>query len=187
MPMMLSLRKHRIASLSGHIVEFEPNVPVFVPDPAVSEAMAAGCVPVDPSDIPFYEDMDRAKVEFQGDVRRSIVYLAIQAIVGANDLKEFDGGGVPRHEAVSTRVGFPVAREEVVATYQMFTAARAEGREFGLHPASANILRVIEADSKAELLELAKEFDVPDKNVSGLTVKDLRKLLLVKFSGRAAL
>lgn len=185
MPEMKSLRSFRLASTTGHVVLFEANTPCYVPDALVAEAMKYGCVPVNADDIPFYEDVEAAKVEFQGDARRSTIYLAIKAIVDANNIIEFDAGGVPKREAVSKRLGFEVARDEVRAIYQMFTAARADGREFGLHPEAANIMRVIEAESKMELVALADEFGIDAAKSKGLTNSDLRKLMLTKFHGIA--
>lgn len=184
MPEMISLRSFRLASKTGHVVLFEANTPRFVPDAVVSDAMAAGCVPVDKADIPFYEDVTRAQVEFEGDARRSTIFLAIQAIVESNDIKEFDGGGVPKAEAVSNRLGYTVARDEVRAIFQMFMTARKENREFGLHPQAMSIMKVIQADTKQELIELAIEFGVAETRAKGLSTRDLRKLLLTKFNGR---
>lgn len=185
MPQMLSLRKFRLETTTGHVVLFEANTPRFVPDAAVPEAMKAGCVPAESADIPFYDDLSRAKVEFQGDIRKSMLYLAIRVIAERNDPKEFDGGGVPKHEVVSARLGFDVSRQEVLDVFQQYLQAKSEDREFGLHPQAQNILRVIEAETKAELVELAKEFGVEEKQAKGLSVRELRKFLLTKFNGIA--
>lgn len=185
MPQMISLRTFRLESTKGHIVRFEAKVPRFVPDAIVPEAMAAGCVPTDESEIPFYEDLSRAKVEFQGDIKRSMVYLAIKSLAQKNDSKDFDGGGYPKTKVVADLLGFEVERQMVIDLYQEYQQVTAEGREFALHPASTNILRVIEAGSKAELIELADEFGVPADKAKGLQVRDLRKMLLVKLDGVA--
>lgn len=186
MPNMISLRNFRLETTTGHIVLFKAGEAAFVPDAAVSAAMAAGCVPEDKGDIPFYEDASRAVVEFHGDVRKSVIYLAVEAVCKVNDSKEFDGAGVPQVKVIAGKLGFDVNRAEVVDALQVYSQAKAEGREFPVHPAASNITRVIEADTKAELIELAAEFDVPEDKIKGLVVRDLRKFLLVKFSGIAA-
>lgn len=186
MPQMISLRTFRLASTSGHVVHFESKVPAYVAPPAVAEAMANGCVMADEADTPFFEDLERAKVEFSGGVRASMVYLAVKDIIDKNKTSEFDSGGVPRVPAVEDRLGFDVTKTEVVEVYKQYQQYASEGREYPLHPSSANILRVIDATTKAELVELADEFGVDEKKARGLTVKDLRKLLLVKFDGNAA-
>lgn len=187
MPTMISLRTFRLETTKGHIVSFVAKEPKFVPDAVVSEAMAAGCVPADESDQPFYDDLSRAHVEFTGDVRKSMLYLAIKSVVDKNDVtKDFDGAGVPKHEAVSAALGFEVFQAEVAAVYQQYLQVLAEDIDFPLHPAAPNIQRVLEAANKAELVELAVEFGNEEKKVKGLSVRDLRKMLLVKLSGVAA-
>lgn len=186
MPEMISLRSFRLATTAGHVMLFEANTPRVVPDDVVQAAMTAGCVPTKEGDAPFYEDLSRVKVEFQGDLRRSTIFLGVKAIVEANETKDFDGGGVPKVDAVSARLGYDVNRKEVIDVYQQYLTAKSNDQEFALHPQAQNILRVIEADDKAELIALAVEFGVEEKKAKGLVVRDLRKLLLTKFSGVAA-
>lgn len=183
MTMMISLRTFRLASTTGHIHQFEAKVPSDVAEALVPEAMAAGCVPVDADDIPFLEDLSRAKVEFQGDVRRSMLYLAVKLIAEENNPKNFDGGGTPKTSVVTARLGFEIARQELLDVYQIYQSVKADSREYVLHPSAPNILRVLEADSKGELVELAAEFGVDADKAAGLQMRDLRKLLLVKFNG----
>ena len=187
MPLMISLRDFRLESTKGHVLLFSANEPKDVPDALVSEAMAAGCGMANASDTPFYDDLSRARVEFTGDVRKSMIYLAIQAIVVKNDVKkDFDGSGTPKAESVSEALGFDVVQSEVTDVFQQFMQVLAGDIEYPLHPATPNIQRVLEAGSKAELVGLAVEFGVDEKKAKGLVVRDLRKLLLVKFSGVAA-
>lgn len=186
MPDFISLRSFRLDSTTGHVAVFEANTPRFIPDALVPAAMAAGCVPVDQKDVPFYEDTSRAKVEFVGDVRKSMVYLAVKHVVAANNPKEFDGGGTPKTAVIAGLLGYEVSRKELVDVFQQYMQLQSEGREYALHPAADNIMRVIQAGDKAELLELADEFGVPVDKAKGLQSRDLRKLLLVKLSGIAA-
>lgn len=186
MPNMISLRSFRLESTKGHVLQFIAKEPKFVPEAVVSEAMAAGCVMEDATDAPFYDDLSRAKVEFVGDVRKSMIFLAVKRLMEENDHKKFDGSGTPKHEAVSEALGFDVVHSEVAELYQQYLQVVAEDLDFALHPSAPNIQRVLEAASKAELVELAVEFGVEDKKAKGLTVRDLRKLLLVKLSGVAA-
>lgn len=185
MPMMVSLRNVRIESTKGHVVVMEAKVPKFIPDAIVPEAAAKGCAMAEEGDEHFYEDLSNVNVEFQGDVRKSMIYLAVQAIVEKNNTKDFDGSGVPRAEVISKALGFDVVRSEVADVYQLYLQASAGEEDFPLHPAAPNIQRVLDAGSKVELVELADEFGVPKDKATGLTVKDLRKLLLVKFNGTA--
>lgn len=186
MPEMISLRKFRLETTLGHVIQFESKKPKYVPDDAVADAMKHGCVPADESDTPFFEDMSRAKVEFQGDVRKSLIYLAVKQTVEKNDHRQFDGADNPKHEVLSDLLGFEVFPQEAVAMFQQYLSAKKEGIEFPLHPAAVNVQRVMECSSKTDLVDLAVEFDVPEKKAKGLVAKDLRKLLLVKFSGIGA-
>lgn len=186
MPEFVSLRSFRLESVTGHTAVFEANVPRNIPQALIPAAMAAGCVPADAADTPFHDDTSRAKVEFNGDIRASMVYLAIKALVEKNNSKDFDGGGTPKTAAVNALIGYEVRRQEVVDLFQQHMELRSEGREYALHPQAHNIMKVIEAGDKAELLELADEFGMDAAKAKGLQVRDLRKSLLVKLSGVAA-
>lgn len=185
MPQMISLRTFRLETRFGHVLHFQAKQPRFVPDIAVSEAMKAGCVPAEGEDAPFHEDLGRARVEFVGDVRKSMIYLAVKQIAEKNDAKQFDGGGTPKTAVVAEMLGFEINRKDLVDIYQQYLTITKEGLEYDLHPTAPNVLRVIEADSKDELVELAKDFGLEDVKAKGLSVKDLRKTLLVKLSGVA--
>lgn len=186
MPKMVSLRNVRMESTKGHVINFTAKEPKFVPLDVVAEASALGCVVMDGEDPLFYEDVTRAKVEFQGDVRKSMIYLAIKSLAEKNSARDFDGSGVPKEKVVSDSLGFDVVRSEVADVFQMYMQAKGDGVDYPLHPAANNIVRVLDADSKAELVELADEFGVPADKAKGLTIKDLRKLLLAKFNGVTA-
>jgi hypothetical protein len=183
MPKMLSLRSFRLATLTGHVVQFVANEPKDVPDAVVKYAMEAGCVPVNKEDVPYYDDTRKIDVEFQGDIRRSIIWLVIDAIATENDPKKFDGGGLPKHEVICDRLGYTVARDEIRTIYQLYLGAKQNNREFVLHPAAQNVRRVVDAESKAELLELAAEFGLEEAKIKALSSRDLRKTMLQKFGG----
>src|SRR5690606_11532238 len=129
MPEFVSLRTFRLESTTGHVVLFEANKPRFIPDALVSEAMAKGCVPVDAADVPFYEDQSRAKVEFTGDIRKSMIYLAVKHLAEQNNVKDFDGGGTPKTASVSGLIGYEVSRQEVVDLFQQYLQLKSEGQE----------------------------------------------------------
>jgi hypothetical protein len=184
MPMMISLRSFRLASLTGHIYQVKANVPRMIADACVPEAMALGMVPVDGADAPFHDDTSRARVEFEGDMRKSLVYMAIKAIAEANDVKEF-AGGTPKAEAVGNRLGITIGAKEVRAMYQLYTTAKSEGRTMELVPQAHMALRVIEATDRNDLVAVGKEMGFEHEEVSSLAVRELRKLLLTKLNGIA--
>lgn len=186
MPDFISLRSFRLESTTGHVAIFEANKPRFIPDALVPAAMAAGCVPVNAADTPFYEDQSRAKVEFTGDIRKSMIFLAVKHIAEQNNVKDFDGGGTPKTAVVSGLIGYEVARKEVVDLFQQYLQLKSEGQEYAMHPQAHNIMKVIQAEDRDDLVSIAEEFGVPTDKAKGLQMRDLRKLLLVKLSGVAA-
>lgn len=183
MTTMLSLRSFRLATLSGHIVQFEANVEKDIPNAIVSDAMAAGCVPVDRSQVPFFEDLKRSKVEFNGDIRRSMLYMAMMAIADKNDTKDFDGSQVPKQNVVENRVGFTVGRREVVDIYQQYLSDKADGRKFVPDGNAVHAMRVVEAEDIRELRELAAEMGISEAGAKGISSRELRKLMLTKLTG----
>jgi hypothetical protein len=185
MPLMLSLRSFRCATTHGHVINFVAKEPVMVPDAVVSEAMAAGAVPANDADVPFIENAARARVEFIGDVRKSMLYLAVKTICEENDTKNFDGGGSPKQSAVGDLLGLTIGKAELRDVFQQYLSIKSSGQDFPLHPNATNILRVIEAGSKEELLELADEFGESKSKLGGMQIKDLRRALLVKLNGLA--
>lgn len=186
MPQMISLRSFTLQTTKGHCIAFEAKAPKYVPPDVVSEAMAQGCVPTDESEIPFIEDVQRSKVEFQGDIRKAMIYIAVKTVIERNNVKDFDGAGVPKTSVVAERIGYEVSRAELLDIYQQYNTIKSEGGEYALNDQAKNAMRVIEAEDKAELVDLAEEFGVAKDKAKGLSVRDLRKLLLVKLSGTAA-
>lgn len=183
MPMMKSLRTFRLPTLAGHVLQFKADEPREVPESAVKDAMAAGCAFVDASEMPFYDDLSKTKVDFSGDLRKSALYLVLKSIAEENDTKNFDGGGVPKQSVVSEHLGFDVSKRELQDMYQQYLTIKSDGGEFPLHANAANVLRVVEATTNAELIELGKEFGFEDKNLKGRSSKELRRLLYVKLNG----
>lgn len=183
---MVSLRTFTLATTAGHTIPFEAKVPRPVPADAVSEAMAQGCVPSDAADAPFLEDVTRAKVEFQGNTRKAMLYLAVKAVAVRNNPKDFDASNTPKSAVVADRLGYEVNRAEVADAFQQYMHFSSEGIEPALDAQALNAMKVIEAGDKAELLDLADEFGVGKEKAKGLQMRELRKLLLVKLSGVAA-
>lgn len=187
MPLMLSLRPFRLATTTGHVVVFEANVPKDVPAAVVSEAMKYGCVPVDGAEaVPFSDNGPAPRVEFAGDVRRSMIFLAVKQIVEINDVKNFNGAGHPKVDVVAARLGFDLTEKELVQVFQLYMQSVKENTTYDLHPNAPNIARVLEADGKADLTDLAKEFGVDPEDLKGLNSNTIRKRLLLKLGGTAA-
>ena len=183
MPQMISLRTFRLATVHGHVLRFTAKEPLEVPESFVSDAMKAGCALVDPEDQPFIDDLTRSKVEFPVDVRKSIIFLAVKSVAESGNVKLFDAGGFPKKDVIEKKLGHTVANDELRDIYQQYMGIKQNGGEYPLHESAPNILKVIEAETNKELQELAVEFGVDPEKSKGLSVKDLRRLLLHKFSG----
>jgi hypothetical protein len=183
---MVSLLDRRVTSLKGHIVLFKAKVPRLVPQEIVEECMAAGCAPTDLAEVKPQDDVSRARVEFTGDIRRSMLYLTVKMIAEENNVKNFDAGGYPKSAVVSNLLGFEINRDELVKVYQIYQNAKNTGEPVTLHASAADILRVLEADSKEELQAIAADI-APDMlaRIEGKQVRDMRKILLLKFNGQS--
>lgn len=180
---MVSLRKFRLATTKGHVILFEAKKPKKVPEDVVAEAMAAGCVPTKDSDALFIDDLTRSKVEFQGDIRRSVLLLAVDVIAKENDAKNFNGAGTPKAKVLSERLGFDVTQGEVTSIWQEYMGAKNNGVELPMHPDAQKVIAVLSAEDRETLCALAAQFDMPKDRLEGLSTRDARKLLLTKFHG----
>lgn len=185
MPNMISQRTFRLETTTGHVIHFEAKSPSWVAPEAVEDAMKAGCVHVDANDASFHDDLSRAKSDVTGDLRRSVLFLAVSAIAKRNNAKDFTGAGIPKVAAVEEAVGFECNANEIRDVYQQYQTHATGNGDFVLHPQSQNLMRVIEASTKDELLELALEFGVDFEKAEGLVSRDLRRLLMAKFAGVA--
>jgi hypothetical protein len=92
---VLSLRPIRLASLSGMCVNIPANVPKNIPAVLLSEALAAGCIPAEESDITA---LKVAQVEADEDqiARDDVIAGGIQQLIDMNNTADFSPTGVPR-------------------------------------------------------------------------------------------
>ena len=190
---MISLRTFTLRSLTGHTIKFESNVPTDVPDICVSEAMEKGAVPRNANDIPDGQPANfaekRAKVEFQGELRASLLYLALKALAEENNFEKFDSAGVPRADTVSEMLGYTVPKKEIVTAYQSYMTLKASGELPAVHPDAPRALEIMGASTKAALLEIAAEMGAESDDLDrmkGDSAKDIRSALLVSLSGNLA-
>lgn len=182
MPEMISIRKFDLATTLGHMIHFEAGKPVYVPDEAVPLAMGAGCVPVKDVDQALFDNIQRSKVEFTGDLRSSLLHIVVGEIVKNNRPKDFDGSGTPKHEVISQRLHFEVFKDETRKAFQTYMSARKREEEVPLHKDAEIAMRVIDAESNADLASLALELGYEKSVVEGLKTKDLRQMLLAKLT-----
>jgi len=192
MPNMISQRSFRLPTTTGHVLLFKANVPLYVPPSAVSAALSAGCIAADGSNVDQLDSMLadgetlQPAVGFVGDVRESLIFLAIQELIKHNKASNFDGSGAPKPEAIGDLLGFDITHPEMVKVYRAHLQANEDDDQYSLHPSAPQALRVIRAESKAELAGIADEVitdEAEAKAAKKQNVRDLRRLLLSKLSG----
>ncbi len=182
---MVSLQRMRVASLSGHVAHFEPRQPALVHPDMVKDCMARGAVPADEAGIPLdvNEDNTRDRVTASGDLRSSLVMLLMMRFVKENDVKAFDSGGIPKLDVLNKTLGFDISPKERSDIWQALMTLRGAGEEPALHQDATQVLDILDAQSKAELLLIAKGLGIESSEVEGLNARDLRRHLLANYQG----
>ena len=184
--LMKSLRDFTLSSTLGHTIQIKADQLNDVPSQLVAAAMEKGCVPVDEEDIPFQEDLSRAKIDFTGDLRSALIYLAIDKVLTENDPMSVDGSGYPKAGVVSDLAGFSVVASEVAPIFQLYMTLKQDGKEYPL-PANAEMIRaVMDATDKSELLLLADQAGISKTKAKALQGRELRKLILTKLTSNVA-
>lgn len=180
MIMMESLRSFTLQTTKGHAVRFTAREPRPVPKIIAQEAMAQGCVPINKEDTPFLDDMSKAKVEFDRNLRRAILFIALDAVCSENDTSKFAGSGVPKEEVIEEMTSISVQKKELGKLMDEYRNCKSTGSEMPTHPAANEVYAIVQAENKDDLLELAKEAGYPVDKAAGLVSKDLRRMLIAK-------
>lgn len=180
MVLMESLRSFTLRTTKGHAIRFEARTPRPVPKAILQEAMAQGCAPVNKEDTPFLDDMGKAKVEFDRNLRRAILFIAIDALCTENDMAKFSGSGCPKEQIIEDMTSIPVQKKELGKLMDEYRNCKSTGSELPSHPAANEVYAIVQAENKDDLLELAKEAGYPADKAAGLVSKDLRKMLIAK-------
>lgn len=184
---VVSLRNFRLASTTGHVVIFQAGEPKLIPNNILAEAMEKGCVPSDSLDTGVLERLHgnsaRARVEFRGNLRESIVALFLQDFIAANNVKDFDAAGEVKHQVLSEALGFDVHHEEAQKIFRAVRAAEHTGEDLVIHKDAPVVKQIIEALNKADLLELLPHTSLKPEQVKGMQTRDLRKAMLATFAG----
>jgi hypothetical protein len=101
---VITLRPLRLASLNGMCVNIPANKPYALPSVLLPEALAAGCIPAEQSDVEELRDAqvvaDQNRIE-----RDEAIAAAIQLLVDKNDTEDFSPTGVPRITALRDVMG----------------------------------------------------------------------------------
>lgn len=100
-------------SLTGHIINFEKDVPVYVPPVCHKEVVAIGAIPDDDSEISPLDDEKDAPVELTPDERRDKLIDAFGTLESRANRTDFTGQGLPAVAAVKRLVEFDVTKIEI--------------------------------------------------------------------------
>ena len=181
MIMMESLRSFTLRTLKGHAVRFVARIPRPVPKIIAQEAMAQGCAPVNKEEIPFIDDMGKAKIEFDRNMRRAILFIALDALCTENDTTKFSGSGCPKESIIEEMTSIPIQKKELGKLMDEYRNCKSTGSELPSHPRANEVYAIVQAENKDDLLELAKEAGYPVDKAAGLVSKDLRRMLISKY------
>lgn len=184
MPEMISILNVRVASTSGDVLLFEARKPVNVPAHMVALCASKGCALLTPELADIVDNTSRQPVDFVGDIRASLLFLASKSVAERNKASDFDSSGTPKAAIVSKLVGFDAGQPEVRKIFEKYLDMTKNGTAFNVHPTAVNAMRVIEAEDRAELADLGVELLGADKaELEGMQTKDLRAFLLKKLQG----
>lgn len=102
-------RTERIVSLSGHCFPVEAGQIYELPDVVMTEAFAAGCIPLELPDAPAAEDAPAS-----AQARADAVYNAVAEILAKSDGRLLGPEGYPKVAQVKRITGFEPTIEEIV-------------------------------------------------------------------------
>ena len=115
-----------ISVATGLAIRFEKNVPRPVHLSLVKEVVAIGAERVDGEQGEGFEEEKRLPEEPQGTEREELILAAIEDIVGRNNTKDFNAGGVPKGVAIKAIVGFAPESDEVKRAWLQYHANKSE-------------------------------------------------------------
>lgn len=118
-------RTRTIASVMGLAIEFEKNVPTFVPPYMYQEVIAAGGV----SENELTDEELKSgnpNEPFDSAERKAALMTAFEQIVLRNIREEFTAGGTPHNAVMAKELGWPVPAKERDIAWTEFKADKAD-------------------------------------------------------------
>lgn len=181
---VVSPRTFVLRTKAGVACPFTAGEVRSIPRFALAEALTQGVRPVDESEIPDeHQDNRPLVVDFQSDLRRSIIYTAVSLIAENNNAADFDASNTPKVGLVAERVGFSVSPKELLDVYDRYKESKSNGNAFEVHPNAKLALTVIQATSLQELLLAAEELGENPKELKKIgSARDIRAKLMRKFT-----
>ena len=117
-------RNHTHRSLFGHIINFEKNVPVYVPPVCHKEVAMIGALPDDGTEVSILDDEPKAAPALLPDERRDALIAAFQLLEERNNRTDFTGQGVPSVAGIKKIVDFEVDRKEIEPAWREYLEAK---------------------------------------------------------------
>lgn len=125
MPEYVLNRTHALASIHGRVINFEKNVPVWVPPECEKEALQIGAEPVDgPKDI-LPPEKEEAPV-LSGEERKAKIFDAFKLLESRHERGDFTAQGVPANKALDRILGFNIENKERDAMWREYKTGETE-------------------------------------------------------------
>lgn len=130
MPQMKMHRNHRLASTSGHVIQFRKGEPVAVPESLVKEALSVGAVMIDEAELErLMPEEVVLKAAPVGTERDMAILAAFKAISDRNERDDFTAAGMPTQAAVAGVTGFKPDKKELPRLWAQYLEALALAKE----------------------------------------------------------
>lgn len=133
MPNFVLNRTFTMATLKGHVINFEKGQPTWVPPECIKDAVAIGAVSADGDTDSTAEVLGKVKETQldQADVDREATIFAAFAIMeernGTEEYREdFNAQGLPNVKALEKITDFPVSAKERNVVWEAYLAAKAK-------------------------------------------------------------
>jgi len=117
-------RNYTHVSLTGHVLNFKKNDPVYVPPECRKEVMQIGAIP-DEGEIDILGPEGVQSVPLTIDERETALAAAFEKLVARNGRTDFTGQGLPATNAVASLVPFEPTRKEIEVAWRARQAKKA--------------------------------------------------------------
>lgn len=125
---VVTLQNRRMATTSGHVIQFKRNTPKEIPRSILPDAMAIGATPVEQSDLPEQPEPD--KVPETSDERRDAILEAIGLLHERQERGDFTANGLPQIDKIEELSGVTnLHSQERDALWSEFQQSEGEGSD----------------------------------------------------------
>lgn len=178
--LMTCPRHYTLRTRTGHVIKFEPDVPTFVPDSVVHEALAVNILPVEGAVTPDFEDSATAppRVDIGGLLRDALVLRAIDELVRENDSNNFDAGGRPKVATINALSGLALNANERAKYWDQYREMKSTGQTLPTHKALETVMEIQHLNTPKEVAEYAEALGVAESALKGHPLREQKQTLL---------